>query len=58
MRANRFLFLIGALSGLTLVNLPAAEPTPQTPKKPVSDEYHGATVEDPYQCWKRMMIPR
>jgi prolyl oligopeptidase len=49
MRANRFLFLIGALSGLTLVNLPAAEPTPQTPKKPVSDEYHGATVEDPYQ---------
>jgi prolyl oligopeptidase len=49
MRANRFLFLIGALSGLTLVNLPAAEPTPQTPKKPVSDEYHGTTVEDPYQ---------
>src|SRR5947208_11782766 len=49
MRANRFLFLIGALSGLTLVNLSAAEPTPQTPKKPVSDEYHGTTVEDPYQ---------
>jgi prolyl oligopeptidase len=49
MRANRFLFLIGALSGLTLVDLPAAEPTPQTPKKPVSDEYYGATVEDPYQ---------
>jgi prolyl oligopeptidase len=49
MRANRFLFLISALSGLTLVNLPAAEPTPQTPKKPVSDEYHGTTVEDPYQ---------
>ncbi len=37
MRANRFLFLIGALSGLTLVNLPAAEPALQTPKK------------DPYQ---------
>ena len=49
MRANRFLFLISALSGLTLVNLPAAEPTPQTPKKPVSDEYYGTTVEDPYQ---------
>ena len=49
MRANRFLFLIGALSGLTLVNLPAAEPALQTPKKPVSDEYHGTTVEDPYQ---------
>jgi len=49
MRANRFLFLIGALSGLTLVNLPAAEPALQTPKKPVSDEYHGTTVKDPYQ---------
>ena len=49
MKANRFLFLIGALSGLTLVNLPAAEPAPQTPKKPLSDEYHGTTVEDPYQ---------
>src|SRR5205807_8002087 len=49
MRANRLLFLISALSGLTLVNLPAAEPTPQTPKKPVSDEYHGTTVEDPYR---------
>src|SRR5437870_12252948 len=49
MRANRFLVLIGALSGLTLVNLPAAEPRPQTPKKPVSDEYHGTTVKDPYQ---------
>ena len=49
MRANRFLFLIGALSGLALTNLPAIEPAPQTPKKPVSDEYHGTTVEDPYQ---------
>jgi len=49
MRANRFLFLIGALSGLALANLPAIEPSPQTPKKPVSDEYHGTTVEDPYQ---------
>jgi prolyl oligopeptidase len=49
MRANRFLFLIGALSGLALVNLPAIEPAPQTPKKPVLDEYHGTTVEDPYQ---------
>jgi prolyl oligopeptidase len=49
MRANRFLFLISALSGLALSNLPAIEPSPQTPKKPVSDEYHGTTVEDPYQ---------
>ena len=49
MRANRFLFLMSALSGLTLANLPAIERPPQTPKKPVSDEYHGTTVEDPYQ---------
>jgi prolyl oligopeptidase len=49
MRANRFLFLITALIGLTLINLPAIEPLPQTPKKPHSDEYHGVTVEDPYQ---------
>jgi len=49
MKANRFLFLIGALTGLTLINLPAIEPPPQTPKKPHSDEYHGGTVEDPYQ---------
>jgi prolyl oligopeptidase len=47
MRANRFLFLITALTGL--INLPAIEPPPQTPKKPHSDEYHGVTVEDPYQ---------
>jgi prolyl oligopeptidase len=49
MRANRFLFLISALTGLTLINLPAIEPAPQTPKKPHSDAYHGVTVEDPYQ---------
>src|SRR6266487_1673433 len=49
MRANRFLFLITALTGLTLINLPAIEPAPQTAKKPVSNEYHGTTVEDPYQ---------
>src|SRR5204863_7960264 len=49
MRANRFLILIGALSGLALANLPAIQTSPQTPKKPVSDEYHGTTVEDPYQ---------
>jgi prolyl oligopeptidase len=49
MKANRFLFLIGAFTGLTLINLPAIEPPPQTPKKPLSDEYHGVTVQDPYQ---------
>jgi prolyl oligopeptidase len=49
MRANRFLFLISAVSGLNLIDLPAAEPTPQPPKKTASNEYHGTTVEDPYQ---------
>src|SRR5438876_10825933 len=49
MRANRFLFLIGAVSGLNLINLLATEPAQQTPKKPVSNEYQGTAVEDPYQ---------
>jgi prolyl oligopeptidase len=49
MRSNRFLYLIGAATGLVLGNLPAIEPPPQTPKKPVSNGYHGVTVEDPYQ---------
>src|SRR5918996_3825672 len=49
MRANCFLFLISALTGLTLIDLSAIEAAPQTPKKPLSDEYHGVTVEDPYQ---------
>jgi prolyl oligopeptidase len=49
MRANRFLFLISALTELALIDLPAIEPPPQTPKKPLTDEYHGVTVQDPYQ---------
>src|SRR5947207_5619920 len=49
MRTNRFLFLVCAASALALINLRAAKPAPATPKKPVSDEYHGTTVEDPYQ---------
>ena len=48
MKANRFLFLI-SICGLALGNLPAVEPAPETPKKPVSTEYQGVTVEDPYQ---------
>jgi len=48
MKANRFLFLI-IICGLGLGNLPAAEPASGTPKKPVSTEYQGVTVEDPYQ---------
>ena len=48
MKANRFLFLI-SICGLAPGHLPAVEPAPETPKKPVSTEYQGVTVEDPYQ---------
>src|SRR5213594_2373889 len=49
MRVNRFLFLLGALAGLAPNEFAAVTPDPQTPKKPVSTDYHGVTVEDPYQ---------
>src|SRR6184192_2043771 len=49
MITNRFLFVIGAIVVTTALDLTAAEPAPQTPKKPVSTDYHGVTVEDPYQ---------
>src|SRR5438034_6655991 len=56
-RANRFLFLIGAVSGSNLINLLAAEPAVQAPKKPVSNEYHGTAVEDPYQWLEKDVDP-
>src|SRR5467141_2346599 len=50
MKINRFLFLFSASCALWLINLSAAEPSsPQTPKKPVADEYQGVKVEDDYQ---------
>ena len=49
MRANLFLSLVAAASALALSNPTLAERAPETPKKPVSTEYHGVTVEDPYQ---------
>ena len=49
MSADRFLFVVGAVGGLALGHLPAAQPAPETPKKTVSSQYHGVTVEDPYQ---------
>src|SRR5215831_15458992 len=50
MKTNRLLFVAGLLvAGLTVLNLLAADSAPETPKKPVSTEYHGVTVEDPYQ---------
>src|SRR5947207_10237859 len=49
MRVNRFLSLVGALAGLAPIQFAAVTADPQTPKKPVSTEYHGVTVEDSYQ---------
>ncbi len=49
MRANRFLFLVGTVAGLGLSGLPAVEPAPETPKRPVSTKYQDVTIEDPYQ---------
>jgi prolyl oligopeptidase len=49
MRANRFLFLVGTVAALGLSVLPAVEPAPETPKRPVSTKYQDVTVEDPYQ---------
>jgi prolyl oligopeptidase len=48
-KINRFLFLISAATAPALINLPATELMSQTTKKPVSNEYQGTTVEDPYQ---------
>jgi prolyl oligopeptidase len=49
MKANRLLPLVAAVSALALGNPTLAERAPETPKKPVSTEFHGVTVEDPYQ---------
>ena len=40
---------MGAVAGLALSQLAAAQPAPETPRKPVSTQYHDVTVEDPYQ---------
>jgi prolyl oligopeptidase len=48
-RANLLLSLVATASVLALSNPTLAERAPQTPKKPVSTEYQGVTVEDPYQ---------
>ena len=49
MKIGRLLFLITTTCSLCLTGLPAAEPDPQTPKKPITDEYQGVKVEDDYQ---------
>src|SRR4029077_20876591 len=49
MRANFFLSLVVTAGAFTLNDAPLAERAPDTPKKTVATEYHGVTVEDPYQ---------
>src|SRR5438105_13806191 len=49
MKMIRLLFPVGAIFSVALINLSAADRNPQTPKKPVSDEYQGVKVQDDYQ---------
>jgi prolyl oligopeptidase len=49
MRANFFLSLVVTAAALALSDATLAGSAPDTPKKPVATEYHGVTVEDPYQ---------
>src|SRR5215831_17324936 len=49
MRANFFLAVVVPAGVFALSYATLAESAPDTPKKPVSTEYHGVRVEDPYQ---------
>src|SRR4029453_12148775 len=49
MRANFFLSLVVTAAAFTLSHTTLAESALETPKKPVATEYHGVSVEDPYQ---------
>src|SRR5215470_4437669 len=49
MRVNFFLFGVLTAGGFALSAAALAESAPDTPKKPVTTEYQGVTVEDPYQ---------
>ena len=49
MRTNLFLSLVAVTSALAPGNPTLAYRAPENPKKPGSTEYHGVTVEDPYQ---------
>jgi prolyl oligopeptidase len=49
MRAKSFLFLIVPAAALAVSAIILAGSQPDTPKKPVTTEYDGVTVEDPYQ---------
>jgi prolyl oligopeptidase len=49
MKTDRFLFVLNAIVITTALGLRNAEAAPETPKKPVSTNYQGVTVQDPYQ---------
>src|SRR5437879_1732121 len=49
MRIRFSLVIAGAVWIVALLNLSGAEPLPQTPKKPVTDEYQGVKGEDNYE---------
>ena len=49
MTINRLPFSLVAVFALGSITLAGAEPTPETRKKPVTDEYQGVKVDDPYQ---------
>src|SRR5215467_3979225 len=49
MRVNFFLFGVLTAGGFAMSAAALAKNAPEPPKKPVTTEYHGVTVEDPYQ---------
>src|SRR5438874_494483 len=49
MRIRFSLVSAGVVCTMALLNLSGAEPLPQMPKKPVTDEYQGVKLEDNYQ---------
>jgi prolyl oligopeptidase len=49
MKTDRFLFVLNVIVVTTALGLRNAEAAPETPKKPVSTNYQGVTVQDPYQ---------
>jgi prolyl oligopeptidase len=49
MKANFFRSMAITAAALVLSDATLAESASDTPKKPVATEYHGVTVEDPYQ---------
>src|SRR4051795_5948740 len=49
MKGHSLVYSFGVVLAFFSNPLTAAEPASQTAKKPVSDQYQGTTVEDPYQ---------